>query len=78
MSFSAYVVQLHNDPAELQRFKDDPDACIADAGLSQEQGDALKSGDQDAIQAQLDAEAGGGSQPMGLIELESLMDKFND
>lgn len=56
--FSNYVIRLHHDPDELERFKKDPDARIGLAGLSKEQGEALKSRDVRKIHEALCAEAG--------------------
>jgi hypothetical protein len=75
--FKSYLIKLHKDDAELVRFKKDPDACIATAGLTKAQGHALKSKDQAHIQAALDAEAGA-TVPMGHIELtlKALIDRL--
>ncbi len=65
--FKKYVVRLHEDDAELARFKKDPEGCIRAAGLTPAQGGALKSKDQAKIEAELNAEAGA-AQPMGGIQ----------
>jgi hypothetical protein len=65
--FKKYVIRLHEDDAELVRFKKDPEGCISAAGLTREQGGALKSKDQAKIEAELNAEAGA-AQPTGGIQ----------
>lgn len=73
--FTDYLIKLHKDDAELAKFKKNSDACIAAAGLTKAQGDALKSKDQKHIQAALDAEHGTTAK-FGYIELKALIDRL--
>ncbi len=48
-----YVVSVSEDPEKAQAHKDDPDAAMDAAGLSDEDKDILKSGDLERIRDHL-------------------------
>lgn len=45
----AFMVRLATDPERLAAFIDDADAAMADAGLSAEERELVRSGDQDRL-----------------------------
>ncbi len=51
--FKSFLVGLATDPAQLGRFIKDPEAVLKDSGLSQEDQDALRSGNPTAIYTRL-------------------------
>lgn len=55
-SVADYLLRLGRDPAEIQRFKQDPRGAMQAAGLSQDQIDAIMNGDAKAIEGHIKAE----------------------
>lgn len=51
--FTAYIIKLATDSNAVAEFQKDPDAAIRAAGLTSEQGAALKSKDASRISAEI-------------------------
>jgi hypothetical protein len=54
-----FLVALSTDPELRQRYKEDPDGVLAEAGLTAEESALVKSGDTDAMRSYLGDEAAG-------------------
>jgi hypothetical protein len=57
-----FLTELSQNPEMREAFKNDPDACMDAAGLSNEEKDVLKSGDPDKIRSHL-----GDDAPPGVV-----------
>jgi hypothetical protein len=55
-SVAEYLLRLGRDPAEIQRFKQDPQGAMQAAGLSNDQIDAIMKGDAKLIESHIQAE----------------------
>jgi hypothetical protein len=53
-SITSFLVQMTNDPSLLERFRQDKDATMRAAGLSDEDREILHSGDSDRLRAAID------------------------
>jgi hypothetical protein len=54
--FTTYIIKLAAEPNSAAEFRKDPDAAIRAAGLTSEQGAALKSKDPSRISAEIQKE----------------------
>ena len=53
-----FLAGMADDPSKREAFKKNPDAQLAQSGLSQEQRRLLKSGDHDRIRKAIEEESG--------------------
>jgi hypothetical protein len=53
-SITSFLVQLTNDPSLFERFRQDKDATMREAGLSDEDREILISGDSVRLRAAID------------------------